>query len=93
MSSRHSALLELDVKLSGFSDTEAAYINNDIDGFARCDLKAMRLSSGFKNDLIENSSRHEAYFGCLSQQQDHLGFIHEALDETLSIKHVNMVVN
>lgn len=87
LSSRYPALIDLGLVLAKFTDVQTAYLADDLDGLAECDLMAMRQTPGFKNDLIDNSSRHTAYFAYLSEQQDHLRLIHEALDDVMSIKH------
>ena len=80
MSSRYPDLIELGVELSKFSFVETAYGSDELADSAQCNLAEMRLNTGFKNDLIDNSSRHSAYFRTLAQQQDYLARIQAELD-------------
>lgn len=58
------------------------------DDAVSCDFEAMRQSLAFRNDLADNSFRHEAYVrNVVIGQQDLSSNLHARLDDELRINH------
>ena len=87
MTSRHPDQIQLKPKIYDFFEDEIAFFASEIEDMAACDFNAMRNNPAFRNDIIDNTSRHGAYVDAFQLQFEHLQNIHIALDRVLRIDH------
>jgi len=89
LTSRYPELIRLGVDFSRWSNVQRVFIDQgSFNEKITCDLEGMRTGNGFKNDLIDNSSRQDAYFEYVTKQYEQLNAIHAELDAILGINHM-----
>lgn len=83
----HSDLIEINQNVLDFGLEPATFMNERMDHAATCHLDLMRTDAGFRNDLIDNTTRQGLAAWFASRQVDVLVATHKRLDEILDIDH------
>ena len=87
MTSEHADLVQLSVSFFDFSVSEPDFVKGISDEMIKCDVEGMRSNAKFRNDFIDNASRHTEYFLAIDVQKSLLAEIHTEIDKLLLIRH------